>query len=309
MSIVYIRFAAHRPVSLQRAPLLERLAARAGSSAAAADWRAEAFRVIAPAAPMPPIAAAALHAAFGDTPGAWACMATPVHLTAGTSSVIMPEDGILELLPEEARALADDFDRLFAGAEMRLRVCRSSSLTCVFDRPLEVTAHDPETVAGQDVFGFQPVGRDAPRLRLLMSEMEMWLFDHEINRVRAAHSRPPVTGLWLWGGGSLSAQVPAVQGWTAGQDPFFAAFGAATQFPPDAGSGVVVCNAHPGSSAWSDAEQRWLAPAAEALRSGRLGRLDLSAGRRRFSVGRFANLRFWRRGRPWWESFGEKDSE
>jgi len=60
----------------------------------------------------------------------------------------------------------------------------------------------------------------------------------------------------------------------------------------------------PGSSEWLDVERRWLVPAVAALRSGRLKRLDLSAADRRFSVGRGLNLRFWRRPRPWWESYG-----
>ncbi|HWJ35100.1 MAG TPA: hypothetical protein VNR70_07525 [Steroidobacteraceae bacterium] len=310
MSTVYIRFAARRPDTLQRSPLLERLVARAASSARVADWRAEAFRVIAPdATPMPPMATAALRAAFGEAPGAWVCFATPVHFSAGMSSVTMPGDGVMELSPEEADALAIDFNRTFAGAGVRLWVGRSAVLMCVFDRMLEATTHDPEAVAGHDVFGFQPAGRDAPRLRGLMSEMEMWLFDHSINRARTAHARRAVTGLWLWGGGPSGASIPTTRGWTAGHDPFFAAFGDATRFPHEAGPGVVVCSDHPGSSSWPDLEQRWLAPAAAALRSGRLRRLELSAGERCFSVGRGAKLRFWRRARPWWESFDTKDGE
>jgi len=59
--------------------------------------------------------------------------------------------------------------------------------------------------------------------------------------------------------------------------------------------GKMVCGYH--------ASQAKLAPAAVALHAGRISRLDLSAGGRRFSVGRGPNLRFWRRPRPWWESF------
>lgn len=281
--------------------------ARAATFARVADWRAEAFRVLAPdTSSMPPIASTALHAAFGAASGAWVCLATPVHFSAGMSSVTMPEDGILALHPEEADALAADFNRTFAGAGIRLLAARSAVLMCVFDRKLQVTTHDPEAVAGRDVFDFQPLGIDAPQLRRATSEMEMWLFDHEINRARAAQARPAITGLWLWGGGPVSSAAPAVDGWTAGKDPFFAAFGEATRFPPEAGPGVVVCTDYPGSPAWPEVEQRWFAPAVAALQSGRLKRLDISSGERRYSVGKGPNLRFWRRPRPWWESFDMK---
>lgn len=258
---------------------------------------------------MPPIAAAALHAAPGAGAGAWVCVATPVHLSAGMSSVTMPEDGLLDLEPTEAYALANDFNRVFGDAGMRLGVGRCAVLLGVFDQVLEVVTHDPEAVAGHNVFGFQPAGVDGPRLRRLMSEIEMWLFDHEVNRARVAGALRPVTGLWLWGGGEASAAMPAVHGWTAGRDPFFSALGRDKRLPPDAGAGVVVCAEQPGSAAWVDVEQRWLAAAVEGLRSGHLTRLDLSAAGRRFTVGPGPHLRFWRRAQPWWTSFGVTGGE
>jgi hypothetical protein len=275
-----------------------------------ADWRADAFRVIAPGEKtMPPIAAAALDTSSGTLPGAWGFIATPVYFSAGMSSVTMPGDGLVELRPEEAAALASDFNRTFFDAGIRLSVGRGAVLVCVFDQPLEVTTHDPEAVAGQDVFGFQPAGTDAPRLRRLMSEIEMWLFDHPVNRARTGDGRRPVTGLWLWGGGNTAFTMPRVLGWTAGPDPFFSAFGQATRFPREAGPGVVVCSDQPGSDTWPDVEQQWLTPAVAALHSGRIKRLELSAAGRRFSIWKGTALRFWRRARPWWESFDVKGSE
>ncbi len=309
MSIVYIRFAARKLDARKPSPQLERLIARASASVRVANWRADAFRVIAVEEEIMPPIAATLYASSGSPPGAWAFIATPVHFSAGMSSVTMPEGGLLELRPDEAAALAGDFDRTFVGSGTRLSVGRSSVLICVFDRALEVITHDPEAVAGHDVFGFQPTGTDAPRLRLLMSEIEMWLFDHAVNRARTGDGRRPVTGLWLWGGGSTGSTLPPVRGWTAGTDPFFAAFGQAERFPREADPGVVVCTDQPGTDTWADVEQRWLTPALAALQSGRIRRLDLSAAGRRFSIGRGPPLRFWRRPRPWWESFEVSDRE
>lgn len=333
MSIVYIRFAARRFAARQRSPLLERLVAGASGSARVLDWRAEALRVIAPVAQrLPSVAAGALSAANLHAPaaaassaapsGVWGCIATPVHLSAGMNSVMMPQDGLLELSREEAEALAGDFNRVFAGAGTRLQVARGAILVCVFDQAFEVTTHDPEAVMGRDVFAFQPTGIDAPRLRRQMTEMEMWLFDHAVNRARARNASKPVTGFWLWGGGAmdsvpavldiaiaLRSAAPSVRAWTAGRDPFFAAFGEQTQFPRGTGPGVVVCVAQPGSEMWPEVEQRWLAPALAALRSGKIRRVDLSAAERRFTVGRAPNLRFWRRPQPWWQSFETADRE
>jgi hypothetical protein len=306
LSILYFRFPARRSDGAQRSPMLERLVARAGDPSRIEDWRLEAFRVIAPGAQRLPSIAAAIvpEVGSGADPAAWVCIATPVYLSAGMRSVTMAADGILNLAPGEAAALSADFNRVFAGAGVRLLAGRGALLSCLFDDRIEAVTRDPEEVAGNDVFGFQPTGPDGARLRRLMSEMEMWLFDHPVNRARSSQERQPVTGLWLWGGGPTGEILPPVRGWCAGQDPFFAAFGSEHEYPRAAGGGVVVCAEQPGSNEWLDVERRWLVPAAAALGSGRLKRLDLSAADRRFSVGKGPNLRFWRRPRPWWESYG-----
>jgi hypothetical protein len=219
-------------------------------------------------------------------------------------SVIMAADGILTLAPDEADALSTDFNRVFGGAGARLSVGPAAQLYCQFDDRIEAFTRDPEALIGNDAFGFQPTGPDGARLRRLMSEMEMWLFDHPVNRARSSEGRQPVTGLWLWGGGPAGEAAPTVRGWCAGRDPFFAAFGNEFEYPRTGGSGVVVCPEQPGSNEWPEVERRWLVPAMAALGSGRLQRLDLSAAGRRFSVGKGPSLRFWRKSRPWWESYG-----
>jgi hypothetical protein len=127
-----------------------------------------------------------------------------------------------------------------------------------------------------------------------MSEIEMWLFQHAVNQSRSANTAAAVNGLWLWGGGSALASLPPVDGWTAGDDPFFNAFAARPEAFPGAASGVVVT---------ADIESPRLERSLADLRSGRIARLDLSAGNRCFSVGTRWNWRGWRRHRPWWEYF------
>jgi hypothetical protein len=290
--------------------MLEQLLARAAGPVRVTDWRADAFDIIAPQRRVPAVATAALRASSAVQPGGWVFVATPVHWLAGMSSVNMPPDGILVLGPAEAGALAADFNHRFGGAGMRLQVGREGALLCVFDAPLRVETSAPEELWHHDVWNSMPRGPDSARLRRLMSEIEMWLFDHAVNESRRRREALAVSGLWLWGGGAADEQLPAVDGWTAGNDPLFAALAAQASYPPSAGSGtsarsgVVVIAEWPGSPAWREAEERWLAPAIGELRSARLNRLDLSAGDRCFSVSTRGNRRFWRRSRPWWESFG-----
>lgn len=301
MSSQYFRILARAPLEPLRSALLEQLLARADASRPVGDWRADAFRSIAPPdARAPAVAPAALLAQGAAMDGAWVCLATPVHYVAEMTSVRLSRDGILSLNAASAAALAADFNRVWSDSDIRLAAGGAGHLFCIFDQTLHVTTRDPQDVLDRHIEEYLPAGADAPRLRRLMSEMEMWLFEQNENSARAGVGWPRISGLWLWGGGAPLSSLPEVQGWAAGDDVYFSALGARRGETSD--SGVIVAAATPGSDEWHDIESRWLKPAAALLRAGRLSRLDLSAGDRCFSLSRRAMRRFWRRSKPWWES-------
>ena len=231
-------------------------------------------------------------------------LAAPVRYIAEMSTVRLPADGILSLRHPEADALAADFNRVWEGAGVRLLAGRLTDLYCVFDQALNATTHDPEDVRDRHIENYLPTGSGSPRLRRLMSETEMWLFEHAVNRTRMAGSAAAVNGLWLWGGGPAAPSLPTAHGWSVGDDPLFKAFAVGSELPhAAAGSGVVVVAAQPGTDEWLGMESRWLRRSFADLRSARIDRLDLSAGNRCFCVRGRWNWRLWRRRRPWWESF------
>jgi hypothetical protein len=342
LSTVYFRIAARGGGGRTRARLLERLLARADVPRPAGDWRSDALRVIVPEPlEVPATAVAVLRASGIAERSASVTVATPVHLVAGLRSVGLPEDGILALEPGDAALLAQDFNGVFVGAGVRLVVARQNVLLCLFEEPLRVFLSPPDDLLGRDIGEHMPGGADGARVRALMSEVEMWLFDHPVNRRRRAASLAPVSSLWFWGGGATDASVAAsLDGWAAGDDPLCAALEREDRYPgrassfaalpdtpagvvapsakadgaraeivvPAAGplgarSGIVVLEASPGSAAWAEVEQRWLVPAIEDLRAGRLGAVEISMGRRCARARRRG--RFWRRARPWWETLAE----
>jgi hypothetical protein len=313
VSSQYFRFVVRDSARL-RVPLLEQLLARADGWAPVSDWRAEAFRVIAPqAACMPAVAAAALYAdraavETGAVDAAWVCVATPVHYVAEMSSVRLSQDGMLSLTRAGADSLAADFNRVWKGSGIHMTAGRSAQLFCSFDREMQVVTRDPEDVLGRHIEEFLPAGADSGRLQQLISETEMWLFEHDANRARTRLGAPVVNGLWFWGGGAPIASLPNLQGWAAGDDLFFNAFSGRTgaervprdeKFP----SGVVAAACAPGSESWQALESRWLRPALIELRAGRIERLQLSAADRCFTLTARGLRRIWRRRKPWWESF------
>jgi hypothetical protein len=308
VSIHYFRFTLRDSVERQRSALLESLVARADACLEVGDWRAAAFRILAPRVnSVPGVGAAAWFSQGSRAADGTVYLATPVHYVAEMSNVRLPADGVLSLERREADKLAADFNRVWADAGVRLAVGRRADLFCIVDHSPAATTRDPVDALGRHIDFFLPTGEGAPRLRQLMSEIEMWLFDHEVNRNRAADAAPTVNGLWLWGGGAALSSLPQIEGWTAGEDPLFASWtqraDTDSQVLSQAASGVAVFSAQPGTTEWREVELNWLQPSLRALRSGRIERVDLSAGRCCFSVGAAWRWRLWRRQRPWWESF------
>jgi hypothetical protein len=217
----------------------------------------------------------------------------------------------LSLSPAEARALAGDFERVWQDAGIRLLAGSGGALYCVTDRPMPAITRDPQQIQDQHIEHHLPAGAAAPHLRRLMSEIEMWLFEHPLNRARIADAASVVSALWLWGCGALVSSLPPVDGWAVGDDPFFKAFAARPDTAgaadgsdePAPGSGVAVIGATPGTAEWGDIESRWLERSVADLRLGRIARLELSAAERTFIVSARWRRRFWRRPRPWWECF------
>ena len=282
----------------QRSPLLERLLADARPERTA-DWRADAWAQLAPGSALPPLAPARL-AALGVRAEGFALLASPVHYVAELSNVRLPAGGLLRLSEDEARQLAADFSAVWRNAPVRL-VATGDVLCCLFDAPLQVVTHDPQRALGRHVDAFAPAGKDAARLRALGSEVEMWLFEHALNRARAERGEPAVNGLWLWGGGETPISLPRPGGGTQGDDVLFELFKVARADEAQ----LWVTDAVPGSEAWGVVETDWLAPAARAHRPGRTPGLTLSSGDRLWRVSAGRRLRFWRRTLPWWQSLDD----
>jgi hypothetical protein len=219
-------------------------------------------------------------------------------------------NGIQPLDAGEARDLASDFNRVIGGDGVRLQAGSLGRLFCVCDQSIGVTTYDPMAAMQRDLWDFLPNGPDGARLRRLMSEIELWLFDHPVNLARAVRGLPAISSLWLWGGGPSISELPIFNGWSAGDDPLFGAYSTRSEYPageaPGSGestSGVVVLDITPDAADWIDVERRWLRPSVTALRRGRLSQLTLSAANRCFTLRPTSLWRFWRRRRPWWEYF------
>jgi hypothetical protein len=316
------------PGDWPRLPLLESLLARAGASHDLVDWRGWLAARTAPARLSGLSLAAIAATAFRDPAfraaertGYW--LATPVHFFASLDSIRIHPQGLLQLSAQEQDALTRDFAKVFADSPWGIAPLGRRELL-LSGPQIDANGSDPCCFIGADPHAGLARGKDAGMLRRLASEIEMWLYEHPINRAREACGKLPVSGLWLWG--SQPPSVPAISSTLAHADLFgsdiyaealwrsqrqgtlseSAALAAIEAVPMRLQSDSVwlyeCCSESGRAVGLTQLEQRVLPNLLRALRQRRLQLLRLIAGRHIYTLSPWHLLRFWRATAAWWEA-------
>jgi len=322
--------------ALPRLAALERWLACADIAPARGGWRNWLWREFALEAPLAPDtvqalvtpASVAAAAVPNLPPGKPLWLATPVHFVAGLDTVRLHPAGLLELEREAQDRLAADFARVFAGSGYTLHATGRREMLLAGGTPVEpagARSDDPARWLGADPREGFPAGAQGAPLRRLGAEIEMWLHEHPVNRLRAARGELATNALWLWGGGASAVicalrAAPAAGAWAedAYLDGLARVRGVEVRVPPERWPPTRTALAQPterlvvfGADVAGRAESLrgmengWIAPTLLDWQQGRLDTATLLAGERAITLPR---LRRWRRGwralrrpRPWWE--------
>jgi hypothetical protein len=262
------------------------------------------------------IDAALRLAADADDAVVDAWIATPVHLMAGLKTVHFPANGVLRLPADEANALAEAFTATFGDDGLELHPAGAAGFVLRgLVAPGALTV-EPARLLGDSLEAHLPSGAGSAELRALTSEIEMWLHDLPLNRQRALRGEPPISSVWLWGGGQpprdplRATQSPSRWSRMVTGDTWAKALadlaGVSVSPLPDSlddllddvggdgtGDSVLVVAPLAGADA-STFDRAYVAPAARALYDGRLERFTVAANDRWASVESRDRYRFWR---------------
>ena len=318
MPSIYLRFEIRADSPRLRNPALERLLAVAEPPEVVSDWRADAQRLLAGPAGEPleagPVLCFQDSSLIAPLSASQVFLATALHARASLTSVGLPSNGLLRLTDDETRLLAEDFNAVFGGVTrdhrpdaVRLAAGAEGRLYALFATAVRARTLDPVLAIGQDLWDFQPRGADAARLARLGSELEMWLFDHAVNRRRREQGELEINALWLWGGGPPLTAMPPAPFEVVGDDALFSAWSAlGGALAPSAGR-LLVCAAAPAEEAFNLHAQRALDSSVSGLRGGSIRAVYLSVGRQCRAVRRMPRRFVFRRGKPWWDYFDDTD--
>jgi len=149
--------------------------------------------------------------------GDWWARADPVHLAPVRDHLRLFAIDVLTI--EESQALAAACNGLLGQHGLALQAPARDRWYVRSPRALDFTAREPATLAGRDLFPLMPDGPDGAFVRRLLTELQMSLHEHPVNRARERAGRLAVNSLWLWGGGALGDAVSARVRATGGRLP------------------------------------------------------------------------------------------
>lgn len=212
-------------------PVLARALARADLQLPGGDGREQLRRhfpqVLAAGAGWP-VAALTRQLDAGDAgDGLW-LRADPAHVAADMQGVRMLAHGpALALEAEQAAALAAALQPVFAEHGMQLSTPAPDRWYLQLPPQLSLPAFaDIDNVLGDDLFDHLPAA-DAGRLwRSLLSDTQVLLHQHPLNRERAGQGKAAVNSLWFWGAGRLPASLGCNYGQVRSPDPLLQAMAA-----------------------------------------------------------------------------------
>ena len=253
------------------------------------------------------LAALRMWGQTGDRPTVWIAAADPVYLEPRLDHLCLHALRGVGIPPSDLRPLFDHLQQTLAG-DQRFGFARLGSNGYLRAAEPISTASVPAYVVDQREPGaFLPSGEHTAMHRNILSEIEMALHDHAVNRRRADNGLPPVNSLWLWGGGEAPERTTRPQPPLFADDPLLTGYWESATAVSDAWPGTFDACAEASLrggfvAVTPESDQRaemlcdHLQQLRSLLRAGRVSRLILLfRDGIRAEVRRSQILKFWRR--------------
>lgn len=299
-------------------PGLEALIGRAGSAPLAPQTPEQALLHLFGCDSGSGVAALSYLGDTGHWPSGPVLRADPVHMRAATGALMQFDAAGLGLLEQEAAALVQACNELLQHDGARLAAPVPERWYLLPGHELRARTRPLSEARGVDLTPLMPDGPDGVSLRALLTELQMVLSDHPVNRERERAGRPAANSLWLWGAGSVP--TPGAGYWRAVWSRDALAAGLALQAhvptrPPPADAASLLAMAGQGPellllddawtvvqfgdpAEWSEVLQRldrqWFLPLWRGLTRGQLARVHLLP-----LNGRSYRASAWNRWRVW----------
>jgi hypothetical protein len=245
--------------------------------------------------------------------------ADPVHLRADQACLRLFDSTTFNLNAQEARDLVATFNDYYSRQGWQLHAPLPQRWYLTLSEAPELATSAPMNLAGRDISGGLPQGKDAPAWHAFLNEVQMLFHEHPVNLARVQRGEPAVNSIWPWGGGYLPGRISTTVNRVIAGHPLPRGFArlagiSCVDLPVDATDLMVEsqgglqlvwldrleCPSRYGEvEAWyegiSKLEQTWFRPLLDLLKRGSIGRLDIyPVGDRRYQINRRGLRCFWK---------------
>jgi hypothetical protein len=133
--------------------------------------------------------------------------ADPVILQPDLAGIYMLDNRAIQLDAKQIKELINEISPLFdATKEVIFTPHHRRWYLKTSTHPL-ITTTDPHLLVGKEVSGYMPhSGPHQQKWRRLMTEIQMALFQSNVNRQLKQAQKPEISSLWFWGSGPLPSK-------------------------------------------------------------------------------------------------------
>lgn len=248
---------------------------------------------------------------FPDSSGA-VMRADPVHLSPRADRLVMAAARFADLPEPDSAILARDLERALSGGGAGLRRGASGDWYLILDQAPGGRWWAPDEVVGRHILDFMPAGPGCGVLNGLLTEIQMILHEHPVNRRRIEAGLLPVNSIWPWGWRTDESgpPPPVLRTRLIAADPYTLGLQRLAGETSDRSAenaaadelGMLIAGAGEGDEAFFQRMERdWLDPLLRDLVRGRIrGACIVSVEGVGVAVSRLDLIRIWRRGAgPW----------
>jgi hypothetical protein len=144
------------------------------------------------------------HGSPGGSPGqAWAYI-TPCHWAMGREHATLTDPATLDLAEDQSRTLLAAMQPYFSTEGIALHYFEPTRWLAEGDVFRNLPTASLDRVLGRNVDRWLPPSK---AIKLLQNEMQMLLYNHPVNDLRAANGQRAVNSFWLSGTGALAETV------------------------------------------------------------------------------------------------------
>lgn len=127
----------------------------------------------------------------------------PVYLQADMDHAILRDTHGLDLTQQESESFIKELNDHFKEDGIRFLMADKDSWFLNISDHEKVSTTPLNEVISRNVYSFMPKGEDALFWKKFMNEVQMLMFQSQVNEQREQNNKLPVNGVWLWGEGEL----------------------------------------------------------------------------------------------------------